>query len=54
MSMRVFYAYLFKENAEFKDLYEARKYLNELIEEFVKWAPTDMINWTSFIEISSF
>jgi hypothetical protein len=30
MSMRVFYAYLFKENAEFKDLYEARKYLNDL------------------------
>ena len=50
MSTRVFYAYLFKENAEFKDLYEARKYLNELREKFVKWASTDMINWTSFIE----
>lgn len=46
MSMRVFYAYLFKENAEFKDLYEARKYLNELREQFVEWAPTEMIKWS--------
>lgn len=46
MSMRVFYAYLFKKNAEFKDLYEAQKYLNELREQFVEWAPTEMIRWS--------
>lgn len=50
MSMRVFYAYLFKGDAEFRDLYEARKYLNELRKKFVKWVPTEMIMWSKPME----
>ena len=48
MSMRVFYAYLFKENAEFGDVDKARAYLTDLREKFIKWVPTDMIRWDSF------
>lgn len=51
MSMRVFYAYLFKENAEFKDIYEARKYLNELKEKFIEWVPHDMVKWSSMLHL---
>jgi len=52
MSMRVLYAYLFKENAEFKDIQEARQYINDLREKFIKWVPTDMIKWTTIMKLS--
>lgn len=52
MSMKVFHAYLFKENAEFKDLQEARQYINDLREKFIKWVPTDMIKWTTIMKLS--
>jgi hypothetical protein len=48
MSMRVFHAYLFKENAEFCDVDKARAYLADLREKFIKWVPKDMIRWDSF------
>ena len=48
MSMRVFYAYLFKENAEFADVDRAREYLVDLREKFIKWVPKDMLRWDSF------
>ena len=48
MSMRVFYAYLFKENAEFADVDRAREYLADLRKKFIEWVPTDMIRWDSF------
>lgn len=46
--MRVFYAYLFKENAEFADVDRAREYLADLREKFIKWVPKDMVRWDSF------
>lgn len=48
MSMKVFYAYLFKENAEFADVDRARAYLADLREKFKMWVPTDMLRWDSF------
>jgi hypothetical protein len=48
MSTKVFYAYLFKENAEFGDLDKARAYLADLREKFIEWVPKDMIRWDSF------
>jgi hypothetical protein len=48
MSMKVFYAYLFKENAEFGDLDKARAYLADLREKFIEWVPKDMIRWEAF------
>lgn len=51
MSMKVFYAYLFKENATFNDLQEARKYINELRNKFIKWVPTDMVKWPKLLEL---
>lgn len=54
MSMRVFYAYLFKENAEFKDIYEATKYVNELRQKFIKWVPNDMLKWPKLLELDHF
>ena len=48
MSMKVFYAYLFKENAEFGDVDKAREYLADLREKFLKWVPEDMLRWDSF------
>lgn len=46
--MRVLYAYLFKENAEFGDLDKARAYLADLREKFIEWVPKDMIRWEAF------
>ena len=51
MSMRVFYAYLFKENATFNDLQEARTYINELRNKFIKWVPTDMVKLPKLLEL---
>jgi hypothetical protein len=48
MSTKVFYAYLFKENAEFGDLEKARAYLADLRDKFIEWVPKDMIRWDSF------
>jgi hypothetical protein len=48
MSTKVFYAYLFKENAEFRDLEKARAYLDDLRDKFIEWVPKDMIRWDSF------
>ena len=48
MSMKVFYAYLFKENAEFADVDRAREYLADLREKFIEWVPKDMLRWDSF------
>lgn len=48
MSMRVFYAYLFKENAEFGDVDKAIEYLADLREKFIEWVPKDMLRWDSF------
>lgn len=48
MSMRVFYAYLFKENADFSDVDKAREYLADLREKFIEWVPKDMLRWDSF------
>lgn len=48
MSMRVFYAYLFKENAEFGDVDKAREYLADLREKFIEWVPKDMLRWDWF------
>lgn len=48
MSMKVFYAYLFKENAEFADVDRAREYLAELREKFIEWVPKDMLRWDCF------
>ena len=48
MSMKVFYAYLFKENADFADVDRAREYLAELREKFIEWVPKDMLRWDSF------
>lgn len=48
MSTKVFYAYLFKENAEFGDVDKAREYLADLREKFIQWVPKDMIRWDSF------
>lgn len=48
MSTKVFYAYLFKENAEFGDVDKAREYLADLREKFIEWVPKDMIRWDSF------
>lgn len=48
MSTKVFYAYLFKENAEFGDLEKARAYLADLREKFIEWVPKDMIRWEAF------
>ena len=48
MSRKVFYAYLFKENAEFGDLDKARAYLADLREKFIKWVPKDMMRWAEF------
>lgn len=48
MSMRVFYAYLFKENADFSDVDKARAYLADLREKFIKWVPKDMLRWDFF------
>jgi hypothetical protein len=48
MSMKVFYAYLFKENAEFADVDRARAYLADLRKKFIEWVPTDMLRWDSF------
>lgn len=45
MSMRVFYAYLFKEDARFEDLAEVQTYLNDLKVEFLKWVPEHMLKW---------
>ena len=50
MSMRVFYAYLFKENADFSDVDKAREYLADLREKFKKWVPKDMLRWDSFVD----
>ena len=46
--MKVFYAYLFKENADFADVDRAREYLAELREKFIEWVPKDMLRWDSF------
>ena len=48
MSIKVFYAYLFKENADFSDVDKARAYLADLREKFKMWVPKDMIPWDSF------
>ena len=48
MSMKVFYAYLFKENAEFTDVDRAREYLADLRKKFIEWVPKDMLRWDSF------
>lgn len=48
MSMKVFYAYLFKENAEFGDVDKAREYLDDLREKFIGWVPKDMLRWDWF------
>lgn len=48
MSMKVFYAYLFKENADFSDVDKAREYLADLREKFKMWVPKDMLHWDSF------
>lgn len=48
MSMKVFHAYLFKENAEFGDVDKAREYLADLREKFIEWVPKDMLRWDSF------
>ncbi len=48
MSMKVFYAYLFKENAEFADVDRAREYLADLREKFIEWVPKDMLRWDCF------
>lgn len=48
MSMKVFYAYLFKENADFSDVDRARAYLADLREKFIKWVPKDMLRWDCF------
>ena len=48
MSTKVFYAFLFKENAEFGDLDKAREYLADLREKFIKWVPKDMLRWEGF------
>lgn len=48
MSMKVFYAYLFKENADFSDVDKARAYLADLREKFIKWVPKDMLRWDCF------
>ena len=54
MSMRVFHAYLFKENAEFKDIAEARKYIRDLQKEYVKWVAKDMSTWTTILKLDYF
>lgn len=51
MSMRVFYAYLFKENATFNDLQDARTYINELRNKFIKWVPKDMVKCPKLLEL---
>lgn len=48
--MRVFYAYLFKENAEFSDVDKAREYLADLREKFKKWVPKDMLRWDMLVD----
>lgn len=54
MSMRVFHAYLFKENAEFKDINEARKYIRDLEKDYVKWVAKDMSKWTTILKLDRF
>lgn len=46
--MKVFYAYLFKENAEFGDVDKARAYLADLRQKFIEWVPKDMLRWDWF------
>ena len=45
MSTKVYYAYLFKENAEFKDVWEAQKWVNQLRKKFIEWAPKELARW---------
>ena len=45
MSTKVYYAYLFKENAEFKDVWEAQKWVNQLRKKFIAWAPKELARW---------
>lgn len=54
MSMRVFHAYLFKENAEFNDINEARKYVRNLADEYVKWVAKDMVKWETLLKLDRF
>lgn len=45
MSTKVYYAYLFKDNAEFKDVWEAQKWVNQLRKKFIAWAPKELARW---------
>lgn len=54
MSMRVFYAYLFRENATFNDIQEASAYINELRTKFIKWVPSDMVKMPKLPEVVEF
>lgn len=54
MSMRVFYAYLFRENATFNDIQEARTYINELRNKFIKWVPSDMVKMPELPKVLEF
>lgn len=52
--MRVFHAYLFKENAGFNDIQAARQYLSDLTEKYIKWVARDMKKWPSLLKLDRF
>ena len=54
MSTKVYYAYLFKENAEFKDVWEAHKWVNQLKKKFIEWAPKELARWDYYLKYDHF
>lgn len=54
MSMRVFYAYMYKDHADFSDVYGAQRYLSDIREKFIEWAASDMLRWPSLLSLDHF